>query len=155
MLERIEGGRRRGQQRMRWLDGITDTMDIVWVCFESWGWTGRPGVLQLMGSTDALFIQMGTYIHIHIYIYIYIYIHTHTHIYKTTVFIESESCSVMPDFCNPMEYNSMGFFRLDSWSGQPFLSPVDLPNPRIEPRSPTLQADSLSAEPQRKPFGYF
>ena len=27
MLEKIEGGRRRGQQRMRWLDGITDTMD--------------------------------------------------------------------------------------------------------------------------------
>ena len=28
MLEKIEGGRRRGQQRMRWLDGITDSMDV-------------------------------------------------------------------------------------------------------------------------------
>ena len=28
MLRKIEGGRRRGQQRMRWLDGITDTMDM-------------------------------------------------------------------------------------------------------------------------------
>ena len=28
MLGKIEGGRRRGQQRMRWLDGITDTMDM-------------------------------------------------------------------------------------------------------------------------------
>ena len=28
MLEKIEGGRRRGQQRMRWLDGITDLMDV-------------------------------------------------------------------------------------------------------------------------------
>ena len=28
MLEKIEGGRRRGQQRMRWLDGITDLMDM-------------------------------------------------------------------------------------------------------------------------------
>ena len=28
MLEKIEGGRRRGRQRMRWLDGITDTMDM-------------------------------------------------------------------------------------------------------------------------------
>ena len=28
MLEKIEGGRRRGQQRMRWLDGITDSMDL-------------------------------------------------------------------------------------------------------------------------------
>ena len=28
MLGKIEGGRRRGQQRMRWLDGITDSMDM-------------------------------------------------------------------------------------------------------------------------------
>jgi len=28
MLGKIEGGRRRGQQRMRWLDGITDSMDV-------------------------------------------------------------------------------------------------------------------------------
>ena len=37
------------------------------------------------------------------------------------------------------------------WSGQPFPSPGDLPNTRIEPRFPSLQADSLSAEPQRNP----
>ena len=35
--------------------------------------------------------------------------------------------------------------------GQPFPSPVDLPNPGIEPRSPVLQADSLPAEPPGKP----
>ena len=29
MLEKFEGGRRRGQQRMRWLDGITDSMDMI------------------------------------------------------------------------------------------------------------------------------
>ena len=44
---------------------------------------------------------------------------------------------------------SMGFFR-EYWSGLPFPSPVDLPNPRIEFRSPALQADSLPAEPQGK-----
>ena len=37
------------------------------------------------------------------------------------------------------------------WSGYLFPSPGDLPNPGIKPSSPTLQADSLPAEPQGKP----
>ena len=38
---------------------------------------------------------------------------------------------------------AMGFFRQEYWSGLPFPSPGDLPDPRIKPRSPALQADSL------------
>ena len=49
ILGKIEGRRRRGQQRMRWLDGITDSMDISWASSGSWWWIGRPGVLQSMG----------------------------------------------------------------------------------------------------------
>ena len=45
----------------------------------------------------------------------------------------------------------MEFSRPEYWIGEPFPSPGDLPNPGIEPRSPTLQADSLPAEPQGKP----
>ena len=45
----------------------------------------------------------------------------------------------------------MEFSRPEYWSGQPFPSPGDLPNPGIEPRSCTLQADSSPAEPQGKP----
>ena len=45
---------------------------------------------------------------------------------------------------------SMGFPRQEYWSGLPFLSPGDLPNPGSEPRSPTLQEDSLSFEPPGK-----
>ena len=45
----------------------------------------------------------------------------------------------------------MEFSRPEYWSGQPFPSPRDLPNPRTEPRSPALQTDSLLAEPQGKP----
>ena len=44
----------------------------------------------------------------------------------------------------------MEFSRPEYWGGNPFPSPGDLPNPGIEPRSPTLQADSLPAEPQGK-----
>ena len=46
---------------------------------------------------------------------------------------------------------SMEFFRPEYWSGKPFASPEDLPKPGIEPRSPTLQADSLQSEPPGKP----
>ena len=45
---------------------------------------------------------------------------------------------------------SMGFFRQEYWSGLPFPSPGDLPNPEIEPESPALQADSLPSEPPGK-----
>ena len=45
----------------------------------------------------------------------------------------------------------MKFPRKEYWSGLPFLSPGDLPDPGIEPRSPALQADSLPSEPPEKP----
>ena len=45
---------------------------------------------------------------------------------------------------------SMGFSRPECWSGLPFPSPGDLPNPGIEPRSPSLQADALLSEPPEK-----
>ena len=47
--------------------------------------------------------------------------------------------------------HSMGFSRQEYWSGLPFPSPEDLPDPGIEPRSPTLQADALTSEPPEKP----
>ena len=46
---------------------------------------------------------------------------------------------------------SMGFSRQEYCSGLPFPSPGDLPDPGIEPRSPVLQADTLTSEPPGKP----
>ena len=54
-------------------------------------------------------------------------------------------------FATPWAIQSMEFSRPEYWSRQPFPSLGDLPNPGIKPRSPTLQVDSVSAEPQGKP----
>ena len=47
---------------------------------------------------------------------------------------------------------SMGLSRQEYWSGLPFSSPGDLPDPGVEPRSSALQADSLPSEPLGKLF---
>ena len=61
--------------------------------------------------------------------------------------------SRVPLFATPWTVQSTEFSRLEYWSGEPFPSPGDLPNPGIKPRSPTLQVDSLPAELWRKPKG--
>ena len=49
MLGKIEGRRRRGWQSMKWLNGITDSMDMSSSKLGSWQRTGKPGMLQFMG----------------------------------------------------------------------------------------------------------
>ena len=76
---------------------------------------------------------------------------------RTTIFMHTcltfaQSCLTL---CDPMACNLLGAFvhgilQQEYWSGLPFISPGDLPNPEIEPRSPTLQADSSPAEPPGK-----
>ena len=63
---------------------------------------------------------------------------------------ETESHLVVPDSLRPHGL-SMEFSRPECWDGYPFPSPGDLPNPGIEPKSPTLQVDSFLDEPQGKP----
>ena len=60
----------------------------------------------------------------------------------------AQSC---PTLCNPMDYTVHGILQPEYWSGQPFPSPGDLPNPGIKPRSPALQVDSLPTSYEGSP----
>ena len=70
---------------------------------------------------------------------------------------ESEVAQSCPTLCDPWTEAhqappSMGFCRQEYWSGLPFPSPGDLPDPGIELRSPTLQADAVTSAPPGKPL---
>ena len=54
-------------------------------------------------------------------------------------------CDLMD--CSPTASSVHGILRQEYWSELPFPSPGDLPKPGVEPRSPTLQADSLPPDP--------
>ena len=95
---------------------------------------------------------------------------THTHIHtpiflfsqKSLVTLQSPGWNLPPSWkcvkvtqlcltlATPWTVQSMEFSRPEYWSGSPFPSLGDLPNPGIEPRSPALQEDSLPAEPWGK-----
>ena len=57
----------------------------------------------------------------------------------------AQSCSSLyyPMDCKPPGFSVHGILQQEYWSGLPFPSPEDLPDPGIKPRSPALQADSL------------
>ena len=75
---------------------------------------------------------------------------------KVKVKVKVKSLSRVRLFATPWTVahqapQSMGFSRQEYWSGLPFPSPGDLPNPGIESRSPALQADALTSELPGKP----
>ena len=68
----------------------------------------------------------------------------------------AKSCPTLPTpwIVTCQSPQSMGFSKQEYWSGLPFPSPGDLPNPRIKPVSPALQADSLRIEPWGKTISF-
>ena len=96
--------------------------------------------MRLSSSSSSIFAQFKV-IYAHC-------MHRRSYNEKLVVVKVAQSCLTLPD---PMAYTVRGFSRQEHYSGQPFPSPGDLPNPGIKPRSPTLQADSLPDEPQAKP----
>ena len=91
-------------------------------------------------------------------VHIYMYMHTYIHTYVCTnihicVYCNKSKFMFIGYFrflCNVIKNYAYGFFRQEYWSGLPFPSPGDLPNPGIKPTSPALQADALSSEPPGK-----
>ena len=51
---KIEGKRKRGWKRMRWLDDITNSKDVSLSKLREWWWTGKPGMLQSVGSESDM-----------------------------------------------------------------------------------------------------
>ena len=64
------------------------------------------------------------------------------------------SDSVTPQTVAYQAPPSMGFSRQEYWSGLPFPSIADLPNPGIKPGSPALQTDALRSDHQGRPLDY-
>ena len=99
MLGGIGGRRRRGQQRMRQLDGITNSWTWGWVNSGSWWWTGRPGRLWFMESQRVghhWATELNWYI---VYIFSWLFIILHHS--KTCLFL---NIVLFPLNCNIFSY---------------------------------------------------
>ena len=149
MLGKTEGRRRDDRGWDGWMASPIQ-WTWVWVDSGSWWWTGRPGVLLSMGSqrvghnwapelnwTEGLNVSV-------LWRLAYGDLMPIVMVWGD----QWKSLSRVQLFVTPWTIQSMEFSRPEYWSGEPFPSPVDLSNPGIEHRSPTLQVDTLPAEPR-------
>ena len=119
---------------------------------------GKSCVLEALPPLDLSFPPLG--------VHVYTHTHTPTHVRAPVQAVcasgfrldggglVTKSCPTVatPLAVPPQAPLSMGFSRQEYWSGLPFPSPGNLPNPGIKPRSPAVQADSLPTELPGKPL---
>ena len=108
-----------------------------------------PLSLILTSKIDRLSSVSGA-LCVCVYVCVCVCARTHTHMFKkTNAWLVTQSC---PTLCDPMDCSPSGSSVLGDSSGKNTgVGCHALPNPRIKPRSPTLQADSLPTEPQGNP----
>ena len=161
ILGKIEGGRRRGGQRMRWLDGITDLMDLSLSKLRDLVTDREAGVLQAMGS-QRVGRNWATELN---------WLNTSWVLWDLLPFpVAQRVCTqvtLRPSFSLSTWFQSrvkltkacqsppsLGFPRQEHWSGSPFPTPGDRPNPGITSSplvSPALAGGFPPTEPPGKP----